>query len=116
MIPIDHARAFFGIEKIDETGLPVRDYSDIRAGAWSAHAALGYLRGQWEKGAVGPPNCNQIVAEIQALGLARLEELVTNWPDSLASATFKSDLCRFVRARFDLLSTLAREISDAISC
>lgn len=115
MVPIDHARAFFGVEEIDETGLPTFDYSKTRAESWTEHTALGYLRSQWHKGSLSKQNCNQIVSEIQAFGLDQLEALAESWPDSLPSATFKSDLRRFVKERFDLLPTLSQEISDALS-
>ncbi len=50
MFAIDHARAFHGIEAIDESGLAEFDYSDCRSARWERHAALGYLRKQWQKG------------------------------------------------------------------
>lgn len=115
MILIDHARAFFGVEEIDETGLTAFDYADNRSGTWSDHVALAYLRRQWQRVAVSAENCTQVVAQIQALGSAHLERLVNDWPDSLASAIFKSDLHRFVKSRFNNLPTLAQEISDALS-
>ena len=115
MIPIDHARAFHGIEEIDETGLPTSDYCETHRERWADHAALGYLRSQWQKGTLSPQNCDQIVSEIQAFGVKSLQELVNSWPDSLPSATFRSDLRRFVKARFNLLPALAQEISDALS-
>jgi hypothetical protein len=115
MILIDHARAFHGIEAIDEAGLPKFDYSTCPREGWSRHVALGYLRDQWQKGHLRLENCSQIATELQSLGLPALQDMIANWPDSLESATFKSDLRRFVQARFRILPTLAQEISHALS-
>lgn len=115
MIAIDHARAFFGIEAIDETGLQLHDYRETRTEKWLEHVSLSYLRAQWQKGTLRVEDCGEIVTQIQTFGVDRLEDLVTNWPDSLASATFKSDLQRFVRTRFDILPSLGQEISHALA-
>ncbi len=115
MFAIDHARAFHGIEAIDESGLAEFDYSDCRSDRWESHAALGYLRKQWQKGTLSVDDCNLIATGLQSQGLSKLQELVTDWPAQLASATFKDDLTRFIEARFSLLPTLTQEISHALS-
>ena len=115
MVPIDHGRAFYGIELIDESGCPRFSSDDPLTDRWAEHLAFGWLAAQAGRRRFCLDDVEKIANELAAVAAQALPLAMGQWPDGLGPSAFLKDLQDFLERRRRSLHTLFALVYDGLA-
>jgi hypothetical protein len=113
MYPIDHARAFFEIERVDESGCRFHDYDSHHPDKWSTHLALQRLRTKRRR--PSRAQIDDILGEVADRSRGGVSDILGRWPLDMGPLGFRDDVVQFLKARLSRAESLAQQVYDAIS-
>jgi len=116
LIAIDHGRALFELEAVDESGCSQHGPVELRDENWPAHVAFRYLRRQFDQARLVPGNVSAITRRLQAACLAgRVQKDLADWLNILAATHFYDDIAYFVSKRVDTINNLTDRIIHVLA-
>ncbi len=116
LIAIDHGRALFQLEAVEESGASLHDPRAIRDENWPSHLAFKYLRRQFGQGRLAPGSVLPVLEQIQRGCLAgRFEQELVRWLDVLAATHFQRDIAYFVTTRAAHINSLNDRIVHVLA-
>ncbi len=98
IVAIDHGRAMFGIEQIDESGVGPDFTKTLTQHAWEDHVVFSTLANRWRAGKLGEL-FPRFAALVSTLDDATVAGFARRWPPGLDKGGMRGEIIRFVRAR-----------------
>jgi hypothetical protein len=115
LIAIDHGRALFEMELIDESGASRHDPAEHRAENWPAHVMFEYLRNQFVQDRLRPEQISAISKRLQECLTGQFMLEVTSWLAVLTATRFQNEVAYFLKKRVAAIDSLTREISHVLA-
>jgi hypothetical protein len=116
LVAIDHGRAFYELEAIDESGLSRHEPSEHREENWPSHVAFRYLRRQFDQGRLVPKDISAITTRLHDGCLTgRFQKELSSWVETLDATHFQDDIAYFLSKRINAINSLNDRVTHVLA-
>jgi hypothetical protein len=116
LIAIDHGRALYEVEAIDESGISRHEPRELREENWQSHVAFRYLRRQFDQGRLVPSDVSGITERLQnGCLMGRFRKELDDWIEVLAGTHFRQDIAYFIARRLDVINSLNENATHVLA-